>query len=140
MRSFLVLAHVSAALVLAALTIPAHAQDRSITVTGRGEVNVAPDKATASFAVQQEAEIAADALDQASAATSAILATLDQEGIVVADIQTGSIRLNPRYNESLLSAGNQIIGYQAVNSIEVTVNDLGRIVRAGVGRPLGRID
>jgi uncharacterized protein YggE len=104
MRPFI--GFLSVTLVFAALSAPVAAQDRTITVTvtGQGEVSVEPDMATVIIGVQAEADIAADALDIASAPTAAILATLDGEGIADEDIRSGAIRLNPRYSQSALSS------------------------------------
>ncbi len=143
MRPIFALGLLSATLALAALSAPATAQERTISVTGHGEVSVEPDMATVVIGVQAEAEVAADALDEASAATSAILATLDVEGVLAEDIRSGAIRLNPRYSQSVLSSGNQIIGYQALNSVEVKVNDLdrlGELLAAVVGDGANRLD
>jgi len=143
MRTFIALGLMSATLSLAALAAPVSAQERSITVTGQGEVSVEPDMATVIIGVQAEAEVAADALDVASAATANILATLDVEGVLAEDIRSGAIRLNPRYSQSVLSSGTQISGYQAVNSIEVRVNDLdalGGLLAAVVGDGANRLD
>lgn len=125
--------------------VVAEAQDapRTISVTGTGEVSVAPDMATIVVGIQAEAEVAADALDQASAATAAILATLDVEGINPKDIRSGAVRLNPRYSSSALSSGTQIVGYQAVNTVEVEVTDLDRLgglLAAVVGDGANRLD
>jgi uncharacterized protein YggE len=143
MRSLLALTLVAGTLAFAALSSPAAAQDRTISVTGRGEINVEPDMATVTIGVQAEAEDTAQALDQASAATAAILATLDIENIPAADIRSGAIRLQPRYSQSVLSSGQQIIGYRAVNSIEVDVTDLDRLgglLSAMVGDGANRLD
>ena len=142
MRSYIALSLLSATLAVAALSAPVAAQERLITVTGRGEISVEPDMATVIIGVQTEAEVAAQALDEASAATAAILATLDGEAVLAEDIRSGAIRLNPRYSQSVLSSGTQITGYQAVNSVEVRVNDLDRlggllaaVVGDGANRP-----
>ncbi|MBU2992882.1 SIMPL domain-containing protein [Octadecabacter sp. 1_MG-2023] len=145
MRSIIALLLVAATLASAALVAPASAEEtpRTITVNGNGEVSVEPDMATINIGVQTEAEDAATALDGASGATAAILATLDVEGVLPEDIRSGAIRLNPRYSQSVLSSGNQITGYQAVNSVEVIVNDLdqlGGLLAAVVGDGANRLD
>ena len=143
MRSYIALSLLSATLAVAALSAPVAAQERTITVSGRGEVSVEPDMATVIIGVQSEAEIAANALDEASAATAAILATLDGEGVLAEDIRSGAIRLNPRYSQSVLSSGTQIVGYQAINSVEVEVRDLDRLgglLAAVVGDGANRLD
>ncbi|MCW1951648.1 MAG: SIMPL domain-containing protein [Octadecabacter sp.] len=143
MRSYIALSLLTATLAVAAFAAPVAAQERSITVTGRGEISVEPDMATVIVGVQTEAEVAATALDKASAATAAILATLDGEGVLADDIRSGAIRLNPRYSQRVLASGTQISGYQAVNSVEVRVNDLdrlGSLLAAVVGDGANRLD
>lgn len=130
-------------LFMAALAAPVAAQDRTIAVTGTGQVSVEPDMATVIIGVQSEDTQASVALDGASAATAAILATLDTQGIEAEFIRTGAIRLNPKYASSVLSSGTQISGYTAINSIEVEVNDLaalGGLLAAVVGDGANRLD
>lgn len=124
MRRFLPLLLLTLVLGGAGLAAAAQQALRTITVTGEGEIEVAPDMATVSLAVRAEAETTGEAMDQASDATAAVLAMLADQGIDAADIRTGSIRLSPRYSSSALSSGNRIIGYSAYNSVDVTVNDL----------------
>lgn len=133
----------AATLATLAFAAPVAADTRTITVTGTGEMQVEPDMATIMIGVQTEADIAADALDQASAATASILARLDVEGVALSDIRTSAIRLNPRYSQSVLSNGREIAGYQAVNSVQVQVNDLdslGGLLAAVVGDGANRLD
>lgn len=129
---------------LAAAGLSAQADEiRTIAVSGEGQVSLPPDMATITMGVQTEAEIAADALDAASEATFAILARLDTEGVAAEDVQTGAIRLQPRYGASALSSGNRIIGYQAINSVTVQVTDLDRLgglLAALVGDGANRLD
>lgn len=145
MRSILAAALVGATLTLAAFAVPATAQEavRTLTVTGRGELSFDPDVATIRIAVQTEAETAVDALDQASAAISAILATLDAEGILLEQIETRAIQLSPRYSSSVLSSGNTIIGFQGINSISIEITDfarIGPILAKVVGDGANRLD
>ena len=143
MRSYIALCLITATLAVAALSAPAAAQERTITVTGQGEISVEPDMATVIFGVQTEAEAAVNALDEASVATAAILAKLDREGVLSEDIRSGAIRLSPRYSQSVLSSGTQITGYQAVNSVEIQVIDLGRLgglLAAVVGDGANRLE
>lgn len=135
----------AAVMICTALSTPATAEnlDRLITVSGRGEVSVAPDMATVRIGVQTQADLAADALDQASAATSAVLAQLDLQGVLAEDIQSGAIQLNPRYSNRDLDGQREVAGYQAVNSITVAVrdlDDLGSVLAAAVGEGANRLD
>ena len=93
MRSILAAALVGATLILDAVAVPATAQERTISVNGRGEISVDPDRVTVVIGVQTEAADTAQALDDASAATASILAILDVEDIPLADICSGAIRL-----------------------------------------------
>ena len=143
MRSMLAATLVGATLTLAAFAVPATAQERTISVNGRGEISNDPDMATVVIGVQTEAEDTAQALDDGSAATASILAILDVEDIPLADIRSGAIRLQPRYNQSARSSGQQIIGYRAINSIEVDVTDLdqlGSLLAGLVGEGANRLD
>jgi uncharacterized protein YggE len=143
MRSMLAATLVGATLTLAAFAVPTTAQERTISVNGRGEISIDPDMATVVIGVQTEAEDTAQALDDANAATASILAILDVEDIPLADIRSGAIRLQPRYNQSVLSSGQQIIGYRAINSIEVDVTDLdqlGNLLAGLVGEGANRLD
>jgi len=143
MRSILALTLVVVTLLGAAFAAPASADTRTISVTGRGEISVDPDMATVVIGVQAEGEDSAQALDIASAATAAILARLDVEGVPAGDVRSGAIRLQPRYSQSVLSSGQQIIGYRAVNSVEVDVTDLDRLgglLSALVGDGANRLD
>lgn len=143
MRAIYALALMAVTLGLAGLAGPAAAQDRMIKVSARGEVSVASEMATVVVAIQSNSENAADAMGEASAVTAAMLATLENENIPTADIQTGVIRLSPEYSQSVLSSGNQIVGYRAVNSIQVRVTNLDRLgsLLAGVvGDGANRLD
>ncbi|WP_296421246.1 SIMPL domain-containing protein [Pseudooctadecabacter sp.] len=142
MRRYLPLMMLTVLLTMAGLS--AHADmDRILTVTGTGEITVAPDMATISVGVQTDGIEASQALDAASAATLAILARLDVEGVAPAHVQTGAVRLQPQYSNSALSSGQQIVGYRAFNSVNVQVNDLDRLgglLAALVGDGANRLD
>lgn len=143
MHSMLAATLVGATLTLAAFAVPANALERTISVNGRGEISIDPDMAKVVIGVQTEAEDTAQALDDASVATASIFAILDVEDIPLADIRSGAIRLQPRYNQSVLSSGQQIIGYRAINSIEVDVTDLdqlGSLLAGLVGDGANRLD
>lgn len=121
----------------------AQTAERGITVNATGEVSVPPDMATVRIAVQADAELAADALDEASVATAAILAQLFDVGIAAEDVRSGAIRLSPVYSQSALSSGNRITGYRAFNSVSVDVRELDRLgglLAVVVGEGANRLD
>lgn len=104
---------------------PAAAQDeRTISVSGRGEVAAAPDMAVIGLGVVEEAETARAALDAASASAAAVLARLEALNIASRDIQTSDLRLSPVWSTPEEGQQRQIVGFQASNQLAVRVRDL----------------
>lgn len=126
-----------AAVFALALPLAAPAQEaRTIIVTGTGEASAPPDMATLNLGVRAEAASTAEALDETSLATRAILDSLSRAGLAPADIRTGTVRLTPIYSEGSFSGRRQISGYRATNSLQVTVRDLdglGAVMSSVVG-------
>jgi uncharacterized protein YggE len=101
-------------------------QPRLLTVTGEGEVSAKPDQATLSAGVVSEAKTAAAALASNRRAMNAVFDTLKQLGIPDRAIRTSEISIQPQYpNDSRLP--RRIVGYQASNTVTVTVDDLGKV-------------
>ena len=117
-----------------------------ISVSGTGTVNATPDQGQISFTVREMDALAANAVSRQAAIIEKVLAALEAEGIAKEDITTSGYSLNPVYNYTDYKdpyyptpTSGEIIGYEAVQSIQVTVNDLSRvgsvldkIVQAGV--------
>ncbi|MEJ8572106.1 SIMPL domain-containing protein [Microbaculum marinum] len=126
---------VTAALACAALfVLPARAQDAprpTLSLTGQGEISVAPDMATLNTGVETEAKTAREALDANNAAIAEVIAALKEAGIEARDIQTSGFRVQPRYQHKPDARddaeGPRIIGYTVGNSVTVTVRDLARL-------------
>ncbi len=101
------------------------AQIPQIVVTGEGRVEAEPDLATITLGARSEALTAADALAATSAATARILDQLAAAGIEPRDIQTASLTLAPRYDNSRVSSSTgRLTGYVASNTIRVRVRDM----------------
>jgi uncharacterized protein YggE len=119
---------IPAALLLCALAAPVAAQDTgtdaALTVSGTGEVAVAPDMARISLGVLAQAETAADAVRAMSADMEKVLASLTAAGIDAKDVQTGALRVDVQqtYDEATQSA--RVTGYTAVTDVNVNVMDL----------------
>jgi uncharacterized protein len=117
-----------------------------ISVSGTGTVSAMPDQGQISFTVREMDALAANAVSRQAAIMDKVLAALEAGGISKEDITTSGYSLNPVYNYTdgkeyyyPPPTSNEIIGYEAVQSIQVTVNDLPRIgsvldkiVQAGV--------
>ena len=125
---------VAAALASAALyALPARADDRTantLSVTGTGEIAVAPDMATIRTGVESEADTAREALDANNEAIAAVIAALKGAGIEARDIQTSGFNVQPRYQRADRNADQperRIIGYTVSNTVMVAVRDLERL-------------
>lgn len=111
-------------LFLCFLALPVAAQDaRTITVTGEGRINAAPDMAILRLGVSREARKASDAMRAASEAAAAVLAQVEQAGIAPRDVQTANVSLSPRWEHGNNKAP-RLIGYIASNDLTVRVRDL----------------
>lgn len=117
--------HLLAALMLLGpLAAPAMAQDATLTVTGTGEVAVAPDMARISLGVIQEAETAAEAVRAMSADMEKVLASLAAAGIAPQDIKTSGLRIDLRQDYNQGTGVTHIIGYLAATDVMVQVKAL----------------
>jgi uncharacterized protein YggE len=99
----------------------ATATQHSIVVTGDGTVSTVPDRAQLSFGVTTNAKTASAALRANAAEMVRVIAALKEQG--AADIRTEFVSLSPRTNPS----GDEILGYAATNTVDVTLRDLTRI-------------
>jgi uncharacterized protein YggE len=93
---------------------------KSITVNGEGKIKVKPDTASLNVGVQATAATATEALSQANTSGAALIAALKGAGVSDNDIVTSGLSIYPQYS----SGGNTISGYQAANSVTVTVRDI----------------
>lgn len=92
---------------------------RSITVSGEGKIKVKPDTASLNIGVQATESTASKALAQANESAAALIAALKGAGVGDDDIVTSGLYVYPQYGNS-----NYITGYQASNSVTVTVRDI----------------
>lgn len=129
----------AAALTLGALLAPtfssparAEATDapqRSMTITGSGDVSARPDIAYLESGVVSEGKTAAAALAENTKAMNAIFAGLEAMKIAKDDIRTSQFSVNPLYTQPPARPdGTQdaptIRGYQVTNQVTVTVRKL----------------
>jgi uncharacterized protein len=108
---------------------------RTITVTGEGIVETAPDQATISLGVTTTADTAVAALAANSEAMAGMTEQLKAAGVAAADLQTSNLSLNPNWSSYGSSSATEIDGYSATNMLSVRVRDLaalGSILDAAV--------
>lgn len=113
---------------------------RQITVVGEGEAKGTPDTAHVQLGVQTEGQTATEALSQNNTQMQALIAKLKELGVADKDIQTSNVSIYPRYN----SQGTTVDGYQATNTVSVTIRDvskagelLDQVVQAGANNVSG---
>lgn len=114
-------------LVLGVTVGSAQAEGR-ITVTGEGRVFAIPDMAILTMGASAEAPTAKEAMDQASAITSAILDQLTAFDVAPRDMQTSDLSLSPVWsNRPQSDTQPRIVGYQASNRLTVRIRDLDQL-------------
>ncbi|WP_273689676.1 SIMPL domain-containing protein [Ketogulonicigenium vulgare] len=123
-----------------AIAAPAFA-DETMTVTGTGQVMLAPDMAHVSVGVSFDADTAAEAMAGMSTDLSAVMARVEAAGIEARDVQTSSIELNPRYDYPENSAP-VLVGFTAASNLQLRVRDLdalGSVLDATVSDGANRV-
>jgi uncharacterized protein YggE len=102
---------------------PAAVAGHSIVVSGSGSVASVPDRAQVSFGVSSTAKTASGALRANAAEMTKVIAAVKSQGIPAADIRTEFVSLSPVYSQN----GNEIVGYNASNSVGATIRNLDKI-------------
>lgn len=97
---------------------------RTVTVNGVGRADATPDQALVRLGVQTEAETASEALAQNNAQMTELLEALVEAGVAREDIRTQNLVLFPRYEQAPDSPTSVLVGYTAINTVEVRVRDL----------------
>jgi uncharacterized protein YggE len=131
-----------------AIAVPAAMADqvnppRSISLTGHGEVQVAPDMALVTIGTVDQAATAAEALAANNASMAAIMAVLRDAGIADKDIQTSNFLVQPRYDYGNSAQPPRLVGYEVSNTLTVTVRKLatlGALLDKSVASGSNRID
>ncbi len=98
---------------------------RTISLSGHGEVRMAPDLAIVTVGVMNSAATAREALDANTKSMEGIMAALSNASIEARDIQTSNFSVNPRYDYDQNNAQPpKVIGYDVSNNVTVTVRKL----------------
>jgi uncharacterized protein YggE len=115
---------------------------RTISVPGMGRVLVEPDIATLRLGVLVVRATAAAARESAALTMNAVLASLTDKGVAKRDQRTALLSLSPVTDYSS-DKGPRVTGYQAANSVSVTVRDLslaGTLIDAALGAGATSLD
>ena len=76
----------------------AQAERPVLSVTGEGQVAVAPDMAVISLGVVHVADTAGAAMGQVSTDAAALIAALEEQGVEARDIQTAQLSVGPDWS------------------------------------------
>lgn len=114
-----------------------------VITTGRGEVELKPDRAQVLFNVETRAPSAATAAAENSRRQRAVLDTLQRLGISPDQLQTASLQVAPEMVYPGQGVPPKVSGYVARNSVRVEVLKLeqtGSLVDAGLAKGASGID
>lgn len=135
-----------AALPASALAADNTPPQRTIIVTGEGEVLGKPDQARIAAAVVNQAPTADAAAQENATAMNRALSAVAALGIPPNKIQTSNYSILPQYSNATIANNRNITGYQVTNELTITVDDLSKLgsisdtlVRNGANQ-LGRVD
>jgi uncharacterized protein YggE len=97
-----------------------------LTVSGRGEVRIAPDEATVRLGVSRQRETAQEAQEEVNQVAQEILAAIIQLGVKAEQIQTSELRLSPVYSSRRPGPSEEphVVAYRASNMVSVRLEDL----------------
>jgi len=97
-----------------------------LTVTGFGEVRIAPDEATVQLGVTRQRETAQEAQEQVNEVAQGILNAVLQLGVRAEHIQTSDLRLSPVYTTRRPGSSSEprVVAYRASNMVSVRLENL----------------
>ena len=93
----------------------------TIAVSGVGTVNVQPDEILIDLGVANQGPNATQVLMHNSATMTAVINSIEGAGINSTDIQTTQFNFGPIYTYNQVNGSQTISGYQASNTVQVTL-------------------
>lgn len=106
-----------------------HHMGTMLSLSAESTVQAKPDKATITLGVQTDAATAQAASQANAQAMTNVMAALRRARIAERDVQTANLSLNPQYRYEE-NKSPTVTGYQASNTVLVTVRDLANLGRA----------
>ena len=101
--------------------------EHTVTVSGLGDVSVAPDVADVILVVSVTKPTVKDARAAAASSMDAVLAAVKKDGVADKDLATVDLSLSPVYDYGSGSSVPRLVGYQFSNTIKATVRDLANV-------------
>ena len=118
----------AAALTFALFATPAFAEEmkipRTISLTGHGEVRMAPDMVTITVGVLSQGNTASEALTANTASMNAVFDALKSGGVETKDIQTSNFMVQPRYDYNNNTQPPKLVGYDVSNNVMITLRQI----------------
>jgi len=111
----------------AAQTVSEGEEPSVVIATGIGRIEVAPDRARVSFAVETEAGTAREAGEANARQMEAVIAAIRATSVPGLQIQSSGYSLSPRYRPRSADQVQEIAGYSAQNQVFVIVDEVGRV-------------
>lgn len=118
------------------------AQPRLLTVGGEGEVEVAPDRADVSFAVEASEKNLADAEKIVSAGVARLLKLCESLGVPKSAVRSAQLNVHPQYDSGVVSSRPRIVGYLVSRQVDVDLRDLsklGKLLQGAVESAANRV-
>lgn len=116
----------------------------TVSVSGHGQVNVAPDTASVTIGVDIIKPTLSEAQSEAATQASSVIEALGAAGIASEDIQTSFFSVNILRDYSENADPTLITGFEVINQLQVTVRDtetlgdlLDAVVNAGANSIYG---
>lgn len=100
-------------------------KNEAFTVTGEGEVFVAPDLAVLSAGITAEGPTVKAAREQINTAINKVSEAVKEVGVDAKDIQTRNYNINPSYDYS--SGRQRITGYSASTNLSIKVKQIEKV-------------
>jgi len=99
---------------------------RTLTVTGRGQLDAKPDTAVISLGVSELRSTPIEAYNALQASITKIAEAVQAMGIKEDQIQTSIFNLSAEYDWSQ-EKGRQLVGYRATNTLTITTQELDKV-------------
>lgn len=109
----------------------------SITVSASEEVEVAPDRAHLTIAVETRGRTSQAAATENARLANAMLEAVRRAGVAPQQLRTQGLMISPEYQYPKEGGRPTVVGYQARNSVLVEVRDISRVsavIDAAIGQ------
>ena len=100
---------------------------RLLSVAGQGEVEVAPDRADVSFAVEASEKSLAEAEKIVTDGAAKLLKLCDALGIPRSQVRSAQLNVQPQYDTGVVSSRPRIVGYFVSRQVDVDLRELGKL-------------